>query len=193
MDLIRVYLTSKPYLVNLFIVVMTMLKLNLTLFKWYMSQFVKDFKDFRAEIVRKQHSRGTPVSISLGDFVVKRAHDRQWKLTPTFSGPFLLIETFHGNKFRIKDNTLNISEIVHVDRLKWVDVLIPSPHLSYPPLSSPLTSPNNLRSRTTVSAVSSSCSAWREGFCCFVKFLSAWREVFCWLDRELSSGIIKYY
>ena len=85
--------------------------------------------------------------------VVKRAPDRQSKLTPKFSGPFLITEQLHGNRFKIKDNILNISEIAHVDRLKKVDVPVSSIDLSQPSLSSSPTSYYNLRSGTTVSAV----------------------------------------
>ena len=107
----------------------------------------------RAKMMRKQHNKATPVYISVGDSVVKE-HLMVKKLTPKFSGTFFVTENF-CNKFRIKDNTINISEIVYVDRLKKVDLPVPSRDLSQSPLSSP-TSPYNLRSRTTVSAVSSS-------------------------------------
>ena len=90
------------------------------------------------------------MSISIGDSFVKKAPDRQSKLTSKFSGPSIVTEKLHINKFKIKDNILNISEIVHVDRLKKVDIPVPSPHLSQPPLSSP----HHLWSCTTVFTVS---------------------------------------
>ena len=94
----------------------------------------------RAKMMSTQHSRATPVSISIGDSVVEKTPGCQSKLTPKFSGPFLVAEKLHSNKFRIHYITLFISESVHVNRLKKVDVPVPSPDLLQLSLSSPLTS-----------------------------------------------------
>ncbi len=53
--------------------------------------------------------------------VMKRASDRFCKLIPKFSGPYLLSAKLHGNNFKILDPNTNVSEFVHVDRLKKVN------------------------------------------------------------------------
>ncbi len=71
-------------------------------------------------MLHKQHSQATPVHLDVSDSVTKRAPDRSCKLTPKFSGPFLLTAKLHGNKFKILDPNTKVSEVVHVDRLKKV-------------------------------------------------------------------------
>ncbi len=97
----------------------------------------KSLQASRAEMLARQHSKATAVSIAVGDAVFKVAPERQVKLTPKFSGPFMVKERLHDNKFRIFDPALNASEVVKVDRLKRADV----------PLPSSSDSPYHLRSR----------------------------------------------
>ncbi len=55
------------------------------------------------------------------------APDRSCKLTPKFSGPYLLTAKFHSNKFKLLDPNTHISEVVQVDCLKRS--ALPSPLL----------------------------------------------------------------
>ncbi len=73
-------------------------------------------------MISRQLSKG--VSIAVGDTVFKAAPERQAKLTPKFSGPFIIKERLHANKFRNFDPALNESEVVHVERLKRADVAL---------------------------------------------------------------------
>ncbi len=86
----------------------------------------KSHQASRAEMLARQYSKATAISITVGDTVFKTAPERQVKLTLKFSGPFIVKERLHDNKFRIFDPALNSSEVVHVDRLKRADVLLPS-------------------------------------------------------------------
>ncbi len=83
-------------------------------------------------MLRKQHSQATLVLLDVGDSVMKRSPDRFCKLTPKFSGPYFLSAKLHGNKFKLLDPNTNVSEVVHVDRLKKVSApftpaAVPSP------------------------------------------------------------------
>ncbi len=54
-----------------------------------------------------------PQSLLLSvDSVMKRAPDRACKLSPKFTGPFLLTTKLHANKFKIPDPSNNTSEVV---------------------------------------------------------------------------------
>ncbi len=93
-------------------------KLQLHCFQTIHSSVREKLKASREEMLRKQNSQATPVHLDVGDSVMKRAPDRSCKLTPKFSGPHLLTAKLHGNKFKILDPNNNVSEVVHVDRLK---------------------------------------------------------------------------
>ncbi len=79
-----------------------------------------------AEMLAHQHSKATAITIAVDDTVFKAAPERQVRLTPKFSGPFMVKECLHNNKFWIFDPSFNASKVVHADRLKRADVLIPS-------------------------------------------------------------------
>ncbi len=85
----------------------------------------------RAEMLARQHSKATAVSIAVGDTVFKAAPERQVKLTPKFTGPYIVKEQLHNNKFRIFDPAANSSEVVQVDRLKRANVPLPSASTPY--------------------------------------------------------------
>ncbi len=51
---------------------------------------------------------------------MKRAPDRSCKLSPKFNGPFLVTSRCHPNKFTILDPSNNVTEVVHVVRIKKV-------------------------------------------------------------------------
>ncbi len=109
-------------------------KFQLHFFQTIHNSVREKLKASREEMLRKQHSQATPVNLDVGDSVMKRAPDRSCKLTPKFSGPFLLTAKLHGNKFKILDPNTNVSEVVHVDRLKKVSAsftpaAFPLPHL----------------------------------------------------------------
>ena len=105
----------------------------------------------RTEMIQKQHATAHPVNFKVNDVVFKAAPDRQSKLCPKFSGPYIITEKLHGNKFKIFHSDNNTSEVVHSDRLKGSDVLAPPPSAALPVSStsapSPPPCPYNLRPR----------------------------------------------
>ena len=102
----------------------------------------------RAEMARRQHARATPISISLGDSVMLRAPARSCKLSPKFSGPFLVTALAPGNKFHILDPVSNNEDIVHADRLKKTSASLPEPNPpdAVPPPSTPNLTPPSVYS-----------------------------------------------
>ncbi len=84
----------------------------------------KNLAESRAEIIQKEHL-ATPVTLTIGDQVMKRSPDRQCKLSPKFSGPFLITEKLNGHKFRVLHVQSNTTEVVHADRLKKFDTSSP--------------------------------------------------------------------
>ncbi len=95
----------------------------------------------REEILRKQHSQATPIHLDVGDSVMKRASDRSCKLIPKLSCPFLLNAKLHGNIFKLLDSNTNVSEVVHVDRLKKVSASFTPAAVPSPPSPTDLPSP----------------------------------------------------
>ncbi len=93
-------------------------KLQLYCFQTIHNSVREKLKASREEMLRKQQSQATPATLAVGDSVMKRAPDRACKSSPKFTGPFLLTNKLHGNKFKILDTSNNTSEVVHVDRLK---------------------------------------------------------------------------
>ncbi len=89
----------------------------------------------------KQHSQATPVHLDVGDSVMKRAPDSSCKLTPKFSGPYLLTAKLHGNKFKLLDPNTNVPEVVHADRLKKVNASFTPAAVPSPPSPTDLPSP----------------------------------------------------
>ncbi len=110
-------------------------KLQLHCFQTIHDSVLEKLKASREEMLWKHHSQATPVNFDVCDSVMKKAPDSSCKLAPKFSGPYLLTAKLHGNKFKLLDPSTNISEVVHVDRLKKVSAsLTPavnafSPHL----------------------------------------------------------------
>ncbi len=107
-------------------------KLQLHCFQTIHNSVREKLKASREEMLREQHSQATPVTLAISDSVMKRAPYRSRKLSPKFTGPFLLTAKLHGNKFKILDPSNNTSEVVHVDRLKKVSAsftpaAVPSP------------------------------------------------------------------
>ncbi len=91
----------------------------------------------RTEMIQKQHATAHPVTFKVNDVVFKSAPDRQSKLNHKFSGPYIITERLHGNKFKIYNSDTQTSEVVHSDRLKGSDILVPT---SIPPPASSSTS-----------------------------------------------------
>ncbi len=95
-------------------------KLQLHCFQSIHESVREKLKPPREKMLHKQHAQATPVTIQVGDFVMKRAPDRSCKLSPKFSGPLLDTSRCHPNKYEILDPSNNVAEVVHVDRLKKV-------------------------------------------------------------------------
>ncbi len=114
-------------------------KLQVYCFKTIHDSVREKLKASRDDMPHKQHAQATPVTIQVGDFVMKRAPDRSCKLSPKFSDPFVVTHRCHPNKFKILDPSKNATEVVHVDRLKKVsssftpDTITSSPHADLPP------------------------------------------------------------
>ncbi len=78
-------------------------KLQLHCFKTIHDSVREKLKASREEMLYKKHAQATPVTIQVGDSVMKRAADRSCKLSPKFSGPFVVTQRCHPNKFKILD------------------------------------------------------------------------------------------
>ncbi len=74
----------------------------------------------RAEMMHRQHQRAHGFIIDIGDSVMKNLPERQSKIAPKFSGPYFVLEKVLRNKFKLLDPKNNVTEIVHLDRLKRV-------------------------------------------------------------------------
>ncbi len=113
-------------------------KLQLHCFQPMNESVREKLKASREEMLHKQHAQATPVTIQVGDSVMKRAPDRSCKLSPKFSGPFLVTSRCHSNKLKILDPSSNVMEVVHVDRLKKVSAsFIPDTIPFFPPADLP--------------------------------------------------------
>ncbi len=93
-------------------------KLQLHYFQTIHNSIQEKLKASREKMLHKQHSQHASVHFDVDDSVVKRAPDRSCKLTPKFSGPFLLTAKLHSNKFKLLDLSTSVSEVVHVHSLK---------------------------------------------------------------------------
>ncbi|XP_076033099.1 uncharacterized protein LOC143020554 [Oratosquilla oratoria] len=80
----------------------------------------------RSQMVQKHQTKATPVSLKVGDTVFKLQPERKSKLAHKFSGPFLVTQKLHQNKYIIFDPSRNLSETVHPDNLKKTKVAIPT-------------------------------------------------------------------
>ncbi len=86
----------------------------------------RNLQESRAEMLHRQHAKATPLSFQKGNVVFKSSPERQTKLTPKFSGPFVITDFIQGNKFKIFNPATQVSEVVHSDRLKGSDILVPA-------------------------------------------------------------------
>ncbi len=117
--------------------------LQLHCFQTIHNSVLEKLKASREEMLRKQRSQATPVHLGVGDSVMKRAPDRSCKLTPKFSGPFLLTAKLHGNEFKILGSNTNVSEVVHVDHLKKVSASFTTAAVPFPPSPTDHPSPSD--------------------------------------------------
>ncbi len=113
-------------------------KLQLHCFQTIHESVREKIKASREEMLHKQDAQATPVTIQVGDSVMKRASDRSCKLSPKFNGLFLVTTRCHPNKFKILDPSNNVTEVVLVDSLKKVSAsLTPDTIPSSPPADLP--------------------------------------------------------
>ncbi len=75
-------------------------------------------------MTQRQHLHATPITLDVGDSVMKRSHERSCKLAPKFMGPYLVTGKLHGNKSKVLDPSTSLSEVVHADRLKKFVLLV---------------------------------------------------------------------
>ncbi len=71
-------------------------------------------------MTQRQHLHATPITLDVGDAVMKRSSERSCELAPKFMGPFLVRAKLLGNKFKVLDPSNSNSEVVHADLLKTV-------------------------------------------------------------------------
>ncbi len=112
-------------------------KLQLHCFQTIHESVREKLQASREEMLHKQHAQATSVNIQVGDSVVKRASDGSCKLSPKFSGPFLVTSRCHPNRCIILDPSNSVREVDHVDRLKKV-------RASFTPDTIPSTPPADL-------------------------------------------------
>ncbi len=89
-------------------------KLELHCFQTIHNSVREKLKVSREEMLCKQHYQATPFHLDFCDSVMKRAPDRCCKLTPKFSGPYLLAAKLHCNKFKLLDPSTNVSEVMSI-------------------------------------------------------------------------------
>ncbi len=99
-------------------------KLELHSFRTIHASVREKLKTSREEMTQRQHLHATPITLDVGDSVMKRSPERSCKLAPKFIGPFLVTAKLHGNKFKVLDPCTSLSEVVHADRLKKRFVLL---------------------------------------------------------------------
>ncbi len=100
-------------------------KLQLHSFQTIHVSVPEKLKSPREEMTQRQHLHATPITLNVGDSVMKRSPERCCKLAPKFRGPFLVTAKLHGNKFKILESSTSISRVVLADRLKKVSALSP--------------------------------------------------------------------
>ncbi len=77
-------------------------------------------------MIRKQRLHATPVTSDVGDSAMLRSPAMSCKFELKFTGPCVIIPKLHGNKFKVLDPCISMSQVVHSDRLKKVrDALSP--------------------------------------------------------------------
>ena len=72
---------------------------------------------------RKVNSRQSKRNIEIGDWVyvkLKVRNQLNYKLGPKFEGPFEVIESLVGNKYRVRNLEDKVEQIVHISQLKVV-------------------------------------------------------------------------
>ncbi len=89
----------------------------------------RNLQESRAEMLHRQHTKATPFTFQKGDVVFKSSPERQSKLTPKFSGSFVITDFIQGNKFKIFNPATQVSEVVHSDRLKRSYIVVPDSSL----------------------------------------------------------------
>ncbi len=78
-------------------------KLQLNSFQTIHASVREKLKASREEITQRQHLHATPITLNVGDSVMKRSPQRSCKLAPKFMGPFLVTAKLHGSKFKVLD------------------------------------------------------------------------------------------
>ncbi len=71
-------------------------------------------------MTQRQRLHATPITLDVGDSVLKRSPEESCRLALKFMGPFLVTAKLHGNKFKVLDLSTSLSEVIHADRLKKV-------------------------------------------------------------------------
>ncbi len=106
-------------------------KLQLHSFQTIHASVRESLKASREERIRKQHLHATPVTFDVGDSVMLRSPAMSCKFEPKFTSPYV-IPKLHGNKFKVLDPDISMSQVVHADRLKKA-------HDALSPLAKPFT------------------------------------------------------
>ncbi len=94
-------------------------KLQLHSFSTIHASVREELKASKEEMIQRQHLHPTPITLAVGDSVMKRSPERSCKLALKFMGPYLVTAKLHGNKFKVLLST-SLSEVAHADRLKKV-------------------------------------------------------------------------
>lgn len=89
--------------------------------------FMKKLQGSRAEIIYRQHWHANPISIMVGDTIMKSVPERHFNLSTKFTGPFLVTDMLRGNKFKLLDTIPNLTDVVYVQHFSKVDAPCPAP------------------------------------------------------------------
>lgn len=84
-------------------------------------------KTYSEEMKQQQHKTAKPVKINVGNLVMAKIHvpiGTSNKLSPKFTGPYKVIETAGGNKFKVQHIHSGEVQIRHLDELKHISMTL---------------------------------------------------------------------
>ncbi len=82
-------------------------------------------KQYSQDLTKKQHKRARDIKIQPGNIVMVKLHTplgNSNELSPNFKGPYKIVATDSGNKFKIRHLENGDSSVRHADELKQTNM-----------------------------------------------------------------------
>ena len=98
---------------------------NVQRFKSIHARVSEHMKSYSEEMKQQQHKIAKPVKIQVGNLVMAKIHvpiGTSNKLSPKFTGPYKVIESASGNKFKIQHLRTGEVQIRHIDEMKHINM-----------------------------------------------------------------------